>query len=121
MKLFLLADELSVWKLPASAPLPQVPFFAAIRTGDELTLVTQEAHAPNSVPCERCWRALKVAGPLDFSLTGVIAALAAPLAEANIPIFVLSTFDTDYVLVKKGCITDAVTVLQAAGHTIEEA
>ena len=67
------------------------------------------------------WRALKVAGPLDFSQTGVIAALAVPLAEAKIPIFVLSTFDTDYILVKEGCIVEAIAALQAVGHTVEEA
>ncbi len=119
MNLTLLPEAYAIWKLPATAPLPQVPFFAAIRTGDELSLVTEEALAPSGVPCERGWRALKVAGPLDFSLTGILAALAVPLADAKIPIFALSTFDTDYILVKETQLTAAVAALESAGHTIQ--
>jgi uncharacterized protein len=118
VNLTLLPATYAIWKLPATAPLPQVPFFAAIRTGEELSLVTEDALAPNGVSCERGWRALKVAGPLDFALTGVLAALAVPLAQAGIPIFALSTFDTDYVLVKETQLTAAVAALEAAGHTV---
>lgn len=121
MELTVLPTTYTVWKLPPSAPLPQVPFFAAIRSAEELTLVTEEIHAPTSILCERCWRALKVEGPLEFSLTGVLAALAAPLAEAGIPIFALSTFSTDYLLVKESVVSDAIAVLQAAGHTLQGA
>lgn len=120
MNLTLLPETYAIWKLPASAPLPQVPFFAAIRTGEELSLVTEETWAPSGVPCERGWRALKVAGPLDFSLTGILAALAVPLAAAKVPIFALSTFDTDYVLVKETQLTAAVAALESAGHTVSE-
>lgn len=116
MNLTLLPETYAIWKLPATAPLPHVPFFAAIRTGDELSLVTEDALAPSGVPCERGWRALKVSGPLDFSLTGILAALTVPLADANIPIFALSTFDTDYILVKETQLTAAVAALESAGH-----
>lgn len=117
MELCVLTPRFAVWRLPASAPLPQVPFFAALRTDDELALVTEESIAPSGVPCERGWRALKVLGPLDFSLTGILAALAVPLAEAKIPIFALSTFDTDYVLVKEDQLGAAQVALERAGHT----
>ena len=118
MNLILLPETYAIWKLPATAPLPQVAFFAAIRTADELSLVTEDALAPSGVPCERGWRALKVAGPLDFSLTGILAAIAVPPAAAKIPIFALSTFDTDYVLVKEIQLTAAVAALESAGHVV---
>ena len=66
---------------------------------------------PEGVLCERGWAGLKVEGPLDFSLTGVLASLAQPLAEAGISIFAVSTYDTDYVLVKGGDLERAVAVL----------
>jgi uncharacterized protein len=113
-----LSQELSVWKLAPNAPLPTLDFFCAIRTNDELSLVTDDALVPEGVPCERGWRALKVEGPLDFALTGVLAALAIPLAEAQIPIFALSTFDTDYILVKSDRLADAIVALEQAGHTL---
>jgi len=65
---------------------------------------------------ERGWRALKLEGPFPFSMTGVLASFAQPLAEAKIPIFAISTFDTDYVLVKCGNLEQAVVALAAAGH-----
>jgi hypothetical protein len=62
------------------------------------------------------WRAIKVAGPLDFSLTGILATLASPLAEAGISLFAVSTYDTDYVLVREVDLGRAQAVLRAAGH-----
>ena len=86
-------------------------FCSIARTTDELSIVCNEAGVPEGVLCERPWAALKVEGPLDFSLTGVLASLAQPLAEANISIFVVSTYDTDYLLVKWGDLERAVAVL----------
>ena len=63
------------------------------------------------------WRALRVAGQLDLTETGVLASLAAPLAEAGVPIFAISTHDTDYLLVKDEKLEDAVAALTAAGHS----
>ena len=59
-----------------------------------------------------------VRGPLDFAITGVVSALSAPLAQAGIPIFVMSTFDTDYLLVREARLGDAVSVLRDAGHEV---
>ena len=73
---------------------------------------------PPEAPSERGWRALKVRGPLDFSLTDVLAALTAPLAAASIPIFALSTYDTDYVLVAGRNLKRAAEALAEAGHTV---
>jgi hypothetical protein len=71
---------------------------------------------PAGVRCEPGWRALAVEGPLDFGLTGILASIATPLAEAGISLFAISTFDTDYVLVKAERLDDAMEALRRAGH-----
>ena len=92
--------------------------FAITRTPDELSIVCSQANVPPNTFSEPDWRALKVSGPLDFSLTGILASLASPLAQAGISIFALSTFDTDYLLVKSGALDRAVEVLRRAGHAV---
>jgi uncharacterized protein len=71
------------------------------------------------VRAERGFRALAVAGPLDFALTGVLAALAVPLAEAGVPIFAVSTYDTDHLLVRAERLGEAIAALEAAGHQVQ--
>jgi len=122
LRLNLLPARLSVCRLDPAAPLPPWAggeLTAVTRTPDELSIVCDQQHVPDGVRAEKGWRALKVAGPLDFSLTGVLAALAAPLAAASISIFALSTFDTDYLLVKETALTEAVQALRNAGHHIQ--
>ena len=124
LKLSLLPTRLAVCWLAPDAPLPAWPdgeLTAITRTPDEISIVCAEACVPPGVTAEKGWRALKVAGPLDFSLTGVLAALAAPLAEAKISIFALSTFDTDYLLVKEAALAPALQTLRSAGHHIQSA
>jgi hypothetical protein len=117
-----LPERLAVCRLPADAPLPAWamtgPWSSITRTADELSIVCREREAPGDVIAERGWRALKVAGPLDFGLTGVLAALAGPLAEAGVSLFAVSTYDTDYVLVKADRLAEAVRALIAAGHRV---
>jgi uncharacterized protein len=103
--------------LPAA--LEGASFWSATRTGEELSLVIPEDCIPPGCPCERGWRALKVAGPLDLALTGVLNSIAAPLASRGISLFALSTYDTDYVLVKEKNLDLAVEVLSQAGHRVE--
>ena len=88
------------------------------RTAAELSIVAPSAAVPPEVRAERDWRALRVAGPLDFALTGILASLAAPLADAGVSIFALSTYDTDYVLVRHPQLDVALAALRAAGHTV---
>jgi hypothetical protein len=88
------------------------------RTGDELSVVCAEADLPDDVKSERGWRSFKVEGPLDLALTGILASLAGPLAEARINIFAVSTFDTDYVLVKEEMARRAAEVLIESGHRV---
>jgi hypothetical protein len=93
--------------------------YALTRTSDEVSLVCAEADMPtNTTKQEPGWSALMVEGPMDFALTGVLAAIAAPLAEARIPIFAISTYDTDYVLVRQAVLASAITVLEMHHHTI---
>lgn len=98
--------------------LPEDGFLSVTRTADELSIVCLEDAVPELVTASRGWRALRVEGPLDFSLTGVMASLAAPLAEAEISLFAIATYDTDYVLVSEENLLRALDVLRAAGHRI---
>ena len=105
LTLLLLPGPYAVCRLPPDAPTPDWAygeFVSVTRTAEELSVVCEERGVPESVQCERGWRCFKVQGPLDFSLVGVLASLLAPLAEAGIPVFTVSTYDTDYILVREG-------------------
>lgn len=111
----------AVCRLEPDAPLPAwaaAIFFSITRTPDELSIVCPQAAVPNHVRAEAGWRLLKVEGPLDFALTGVLASLANPLAAAHISLFAVSTFNTDYLLVKAESLAQAVRVLRQAGHRV---
>ncbi len=95
-------------------------FFSLSRSPDELSILCEERLVPKNIRCERGWSAIRVVGTLDFSLIGVLASLAQPLANARIGLFTVSTFDTDYLLVREKRLDDAVAVLEAAGHTFKQ-
>jgi hypothetical protein len=122
LRLSVLPERLAVSRLAPTEPIPDwaaSPGFSSVtRTRDELSIVCAEAAVPAAVRSERGWRALVVAGPLDFGLVGVIAALAEPLARAGLPIFVVSTFDSDCLLVKEARLAEAIAVLESAGHGV---
>jgi len=103
---------------PIPAPLPEAEFFSVTRTSDELSVITPEGQSPVGATVEDGWRALKIAGPLDFSELGILAALATTLAETQVSIFAVSTYDTDYVLCKKESLSNAIDALRDAGHTV---
>jgi len=106
--------------VPGWASAPAAGGFVSItRTDAELSIVCPEPDVPEAVKCDRGWRCLEADGPLDLSLTGVLAALATPLAGAHINIFAVSTYDTDYLLVKDEQLARAVEALTAAGHRIK--
>lgn len=123
MKLYVLDELYAVVRCDPDAPLPEWMgrghFWSATRSDSELSIVCLQDDVPRDASAERGWCALEVAGPLDFSLTGVVAALLTPLADAEIPIFVLSTFETDYILVRELDLPQAVEALAAAGHDID--
>jgi hypothetical protein len=122
LTLSLLPETLAVCRLDSGASIPawalSGEFFSVTRTGDELSVVCSQRDVPEGVACELSWRCLKVEGSLDFSLVGILACLTAPLASAGISVFAISTYDTDYLFVKAGHMTEAIRVLSAAGHLI---
>lgn len=124
LKLTLLAGRFAVCRLGPREPIPAWAssgvFHSATRTGDELSLIAEESAIPGGIKCERGWQILKVEGPLDFSLTGILASIAGPLAKAKVSIFATSTYDTDYVFVKEASVQKAISVLQKAGHSVRE-
>ena len=93
-------------------------FWSLIRTRDELSVVCEEHALPKDISREGGWRILKCEGPLDFALTGIMAAIAEPLADAGVSIFPLATYDTDYVLVKHAQIEIAAQALIDYGHVV---
>ena len=96
------------------------PWLFIGRTDAETSVVCLSAHAPvHGLAREDGWRAFRVAGQMDFGLTGVLAGLATVLAQASVSIFALSTFDTDYILVKKENLSKALEALASAGHEVE--
>ncbi|MBI5565893.1 MAG: ACT domain-containing protein [Chloroflexi bacterium] len=122
LTLSVLPESLMICRLDQAAAIPAWAtgdFISITRTSDELSIVCNERDVPPGVKTDRNWRALKIEGPLDLSLTGVLASIAVPLAEAKINLFAISTFDTDYVLVKAHRVAEAIGVLRSAGHRVE--
>lgn len=115
LTLSLMPTRLAVCQLDASSDIPkwglEEAFFSITRTQEELSIVCSEAKVPSSIKAEKGWRCFKVEGPLAFELTGILSSLAQPLAEAKISIFAISTFDTDYILVKEDNLQRAIEVL----------
>jgi len=122
LSLVVLPERLAICRLAGHEPVPPCPdpaqFWSVTRAGDELSVVLPEAAAPPGWQAERGWRCLKVLGPLDLGMTGVLASVAVPLAQAGVSIFAVSTYDTDYVLVKAGDVANARDALRAAGHVV---
>ena len=123
LDLDLLPTTFAVCRLPGGAQIPswaRGELCSVTRTPDELSVVCPEGEVPREVRHEGGWRCLAVRGPLAFELTGVLASLATPLAEAGVPIFALSTFDTDYLLVAGGGLEKAFAALDGAGHRVHQ-
>jgi len=124
LKLRLLPGTFAVCRFEPEAVIPAWALAGDLvsisRTPDELSIVCPEALVPQGILVEKGWRCLKIQGPLPFSMTGVLASLVDPLAEAGISLFAFSTYDTDYVLVKDATLERARAALVQAGHSLEE-
>ena len=129
LDLDLLPAEYAVCRLPAGSALP-----ASLSSGpddksvisvtwapDELSVICPADRVPDGAVVEASWRCLRVVGPLDLALTGVLASLIGPLAAARVNIVAFSTYDTDYLLVPQGRLTESVDTLTAAGHRLTSA
>jgi hypothetical protein len=126
LDLDLLPEEYAVCRLPAGSPLP-----ASLSNGpddksvislswapDELSIICPSDRVPTDAVADTAWRCLRVVGPLDLALTGVLASLIGPLADARVNIVTFSTYTTDYLLVPTVRLTEAVHTLTAVGHRV---
>lgn len=124
LSLVVLPGEFSVARLEASRRLEgwmtAGSLWCLARSPAELSVVAERSRVPDSVRAEHHWRVIRFEGPLPFGLTGILASVVDPLADAGIPIFAFSTFDTDYVMVGESNIERAMGVLRAAGHLVSE-
>jgi hypothetical protein len=117
----LLPERLAICRLPKEAAMPAWPrgsFVCVARTPDELSVVCDERHVPPGVESAGGRRALGIAGTVDFATIGVIAGLTRPLADAGVSVFVVSTYDTDWILVREEDLATTIAVLRAAGHAV---
>lgn len=120
MTLGLLEKEYAVCRLYEPV-LPGGEFVSLTMSAGEISLVCEAAAAPDGGAVERGWRGLRVAGVLDFSLVGILAALTSALAEAGVPVFAVSTYNTDYLFVKEENLGAALRALAAHGHRLADA
>ena len=126
LDLDLLPEEYAVCRLPAGSPIP-----ASLAAGpdvkgvislswapDELSIICPADRVPDGAVADTAWRCLRVANEVALALTGVLASLIGPLAEARVNIVTFSTYSTDYLLVPSVRLSEAVDTLHAAGHRI---
>ena len=122
LELSLLPERFAISGLAPDSLLPswatQGAFYSVTRTSDELSIVAEESSVPAGTLSETGWRVLKVQGPFELSEVGVLASLTSPLAAARISVFVVSAFDTDYLLVTQEQLASAIATLNRAGHSI---
>lgn len=122
MRLSILAETYGVCRLSPTAPTPDwcqtsdQTLVSITKTCEELSIVCPDRLIPSGVQCEKSWKAIKVCGELDFGQIGIICSLSAPLAHNSIPVFIISTFNTDYILVKQQYIDRTKSILQQNGH-----
>lgn len=122
LQLTLQPQTLTVCRLDPSDPIPgwalPADFLSITRTADEISVVCPVEYVPQEVRCVGPWRALKVEGPLDFALTGILAGLSAALAQAGVSVFAIATYDTDYILVREEALETAVQALRQSGYRV---
>lgn len=120
--LAVMQETFTIHSFDVDTPIPQAVYQAKVffiaRTYDELSVVCPSTVALDSNEQEDDWAALEVLGPLGFSMTGILSNISGVLAAAKISIFAISTFDTDYILVKKARIKDAISHLSKAGYKV---
>lgn len=111
----LLKEKYGVCRLDKDELIPEwsksSEFVSITKTADELSIVCSQDNIPEDKKCERDWRILKIQGTLDFSLIGILASISTVLAQKGISIFAISTYDTDYILVKNSDIDNAIEAL----------
>lgn len=122
LKFQCLAGAFAILRLAPDASVPEWAtkgeFSSITRTADELSIVCLADHLPGDVDSQPRWICLKLEGPFPFSQTGVLLSFIEPLSSKGIPIFAISTYDTDYVLIQEEFAGMALDSLQQAGHEL---
>lgn len=122
LTMVLLSKTYSVCRLAPESTIPDWPlkgdFYSVSKTRDELSVVCEDDLVPAKVTCEKAWKVLKIQGPLDFALVGILSKISQVLADVSVSIFAISTFDTDYILVKEKDLDQAVSALREASYEI---
>ena len=120
LKFTRLAGSFAIIRLSPGLAIPdwalRGAFFSVTSTAEELSVVCPQAQVPAGIAHDGDWACLKLQGPFPFSETGILTSFVQPLSERTISVFAISTFDTDYVLVKQGWVDQAVAALRDAGH-----
>jgi hypothetical protein len=125
LDLVLLPGDYAVCRLPSGVPVPaeidlgRHSVMSVTRSPNEISLICPAEFAPEGAKVNQPWRCFRVAGPVDLALTGILASMVNPLADARVNIFAFSTYDTDYVLVPAVRLNEALGALDAAGHRIQ--
>lgn len=123
LTLVILRETFAICRLDKDAPIPDWAFqgglFSITRTEDELSIVCPQINVPKGIVCNQGWSCLKVKGPLDLSLTGIISSIATTLEAEGMSLFSISTYDTDYVMVKEKDLEKAILALTEAGQKIQ--
>ena len=121
-RLSLLPDTFAIFRLDPNADIPtwalSGEFVSITRTTEELSVVCRQENVPDGIRCETDYVCLKVEGPFDFNSTGILGSLTTVLAQAAISVFAVSTFHTDYLLVKENKMEGAIQALSKAGHHV---
>lgn len=122
LTLLLLPEDFAICRMNPGTSLPAwvqtSSFFSLSSTVEETSIVCRMESIPPDIAADQDWRCFKLQGPFPFSLVGILNSVTVPLAEAGIGIFAISTYDTDYVLVKKSNLSQALSALKEVGHTI---
>jgi hypothetical protein len=123
LKLILLKERLAICRLAPDELMPEWgtkgTFWTILRSDSELSIVCPQKFVPAGIKCESGWRAFKVTGTIPFESAGILTSIANPLADAGISIFAISSYETDYVLVKEENLDKAINILTVTGHNIE--
>jgi hypothetical protein len=122
MRFTTLPGPLTICRLDATAAVPDWvasgAFSSITRTPNELSVICEEAYVPVDAKAERGFRCIQLEGPFAFQETGILESFLAPLARSRVPVFALSTYDTDWILIQKKHWENALVVLSEAGHEL---
>ena len=125
LTLSILPETLVICQMDKDARIPDwllaSTFYSITKTAEELSVVCPQTNVPEGIKKDEGWRCLQVEGPLDFSAAGILASRTMPLAKEGISVFAMSTYNTDYLLVKERHLEKAVQILAQNGHRIQEA